>query len=60
VPGTGSFSSRRAVVDPRSVRSSLLPSCAVASACRRIAAPGRGHASADSKLRLQLYRLAAF
>jgi hypothetical protein len=31
VPGTGSFSSRRAVVDPRSVRSSLSPSCAVAS-----------------------------
>jgi hypothetical protein len=32
VPRTGSFSSRRAVADPRSVRSSLSPSCAVASA----------------------------
>jgi hypothetical protein len=32
VPGIGSFSSRRAVVDPRSVRSSSSPSCNAASA----------------------------
>jgi hypothetical protein len=32
VPGIGTFSSRRAVVDPRSVRSLSLPSCAVTNA----------------------------